>query len=45
MMGRIGRVTDWIAEALGWVEEVLHLERWTKRDEAKPDRRNFPPPR
>jgi hypothetical protein len=25
--------------------EVVHLERWIRRDEAKPDRRNFPPPR
>jgi hypothetical protein len=45
MKKRISKATDWIAEAIGWVEEVLHLERWTGRDEAKPDRRNFPPPR
>jgi hypothetical protein len=41
----IGRALDWLAEAVGAAWEWLHLERFTNRDEAKPDRRNFPPPR
>jgi hypothetical protein len=41
---RIGKVTDWIAEAIGWLEEIWTLERWTTR-EKKRDPRNFPPPR
>jgi len=43
-MNRLGRVTDWIAEAIGWLWEVVHLDRWTTRNE-KRDPRNFGPPR
>jgi hypothetical protein len=34
-----------IGDGVGWVLGSLGFEKFIERDEAKPDPRNFPPPR
>jgi hypothetical protein len=41
----IGAIIELLAEAGGRFLGAIGFERFVERDEAKPDPRNFPPPR
>jgi hypothetical protein len=45
ILGLIGTLAELIVGGIGRLLGALGFEKFVERDEAKPDPRNFPPPR